>query len=160
MSDESDGSSGVGIGSGPASSGVGESSVAVSPGQLRPWRRLAGLCAEFVAAFLRGDGRVRAEEELIGFFSVRPEGVSQAQAVAVILSEEEQRVAEVAAEILGQQLTDAQGRACDAFISRCIYTTTALYAIECWLRDVEDIEGADMVGELVERFAAHEAKTV
>jgi hypothetical protein len=78
----------------------------------------------------------------------------------VILSEEEQRVAEVAAEILGQQLTDAQARACDAFISRCSYTTTALYAIECWLRDLEDTEGADMVGELVERFAAHEAKTI
>lgn len=90
---ETDGSSGVGIGSGPASSGVGESSG------------------------------------------------------AVILEE-------------AQAVTDAQYRALDAFLGRCTYTTTALMAIARWLRDLDDADGAAMVEEFAERFAAHEAKTI
>lgn len=94
MRDESDGSSGVGIGSGPASSVVGESSGAVFLAEAR------GL------------------------------------------------------------LSDGQVRALDAFLGRCTYTTTALLALERWLRHLDDSVGADMVAEFAERFAAYEETTV
>lgn len=147
MSRETDGSSGVGIGSGPASSGVGESSGAVLLGKLR-WQRLAALCFRFVVAFRDGEGRVRAEEELIAFFGLYTNEKTKLEPDAAVILEESRAV------------TDAQVRALDAFLGRCTYTTTALLAVARWLRDLDDAEGAAMVEEFAERFAAHEAKTI
>jgi hypothetical protein len=79
-----------------------------------------------------------------------------------VASEDEAELSadELEEHILSAELTPKGAAAAEALVEACQYTTTALFALELRLRELDDEEGANMIGEFCRRFAKHEASTL
>jgi len=76
------------------------------------------------------------------------------------IESEDARIDAFENEILATEPTETEQRSFAKVLDGMHYTTTLLLALENWMKDVGDEEGARIVSQCTSRMARHEAETI